>query len=157
MRDFTLKFSYIRAVWVHECIVCRLLTIFFQEKTDLSLIEYWFHDFLLKFQQASFRISIFTILPLPANRPYSEAIMHCIKLPLIILSGMFGLVCSQTWIKGTMKAKTLSPELLQKMDACWRATNYLSVGQVYLFLATCSVWRGHPCFFHFFPCSPHRF
>src|SRR6266496_4063328 len=26
----------------------------------------------------------------------------------------------------------LSPDLLQKMDAYWRATNYLSVGQIYL-------------------------
>jgi len=31
-----------------------------------------------------------------------------------------------------MKTKTLSPELLQKMDAYWRAANYLSVGQLYL-------------------------
>ncbi len=29
-------------------------------------------------------------------------------------------------------SKTLSPELLDKMDAYWRATNYLSVGQIYL-------------------------
>jgi len=28
---------------------------------------------------------------------------------------------------------TLSPELLQKMDAYWRAANYLSVGQIYLY------------------------
>src|ERR671937_2512895 len=28
--------------------------------------------------------------------------------------------------------KTLSPELLAKMDAYWRAANYLSVGQIYL-------------------------
>ncbi len=28
---------------------------------------------------------------------------------------------------------TLSPELLQKMDAYWRAANYLSVGQLYLY------------------------
>src|SRR6516164_2014477 len=27
----------------------------------------------------------------------------------------------------------LSPELLRKMDAYWRASNYLSVGQIYLF------------------------
>ena len=26
----------------------------------------------------------------------------------------------------------LSPELLQKIDAYWRAANYLSVGQIYL-------------------------
>ncbi len=31
-----------------------------------------------------------------------------------------------------MKKKTLSPELLHKMDAYWRAANYLSVGQLYL-------------------------
>ncbi len=28
---------------------------------------------------------------------------------------------------------TLSPEMLQRMDAYWRAANYLSVGQIYLF------------------------
>jgi len=32
-----------------------------------------------------------------------------------------------------MKTITLSPELLQKMDAYWRAANYLSVGQIYLY------------------------
>lgn len=32
-----------------------------------------------------------------------------------------------------MKTGTLSPALLQKMDAYWRATNYLSVGQIYLY------------------------
>lgn len=31
-----------------------------------------------------------------------------------------------------MKQSCLSPELLQKMDAFWRAANYLSVGQIYL-------------------------
>ena len=31
-----------------------------------------------------------------------------------------------------MKTKPLSPELLHKMDAYWRAANYLSVGQLYL-------------------------
>jgi xylulose-5-phosphate/fructose-6-phosphate phosphoketolase len=30
-------------------------------------------------------------------------------------------------------AKPLSPELLKKMDAYWRAANYLSVGQIYLY------------------------
>ena len=30
-------------------------------------------------------------------------------------------------------SKTLSPELLKKMDAWWRAANYLSVGQIYLY------------------------
>jgi xylulose-5-phosphate/fructose-6-phosphate phosphoketolase len=29
--------------------------------------------------------------------------------------------------------KSLYPELLRKMDAYWRAANYLSVGQIYLF------------------------
>ncbi len=32
-----------------------------------------------------------------------------------------------------MKTNTLAPELLRKMDAYWRAANYLSVGQIYLF------------------------
>jgi xylulose-5-phosphate/fructose-6-phosphate phosphoketolase len=31
------------------------------------------------------------------------------------------------------KAKTLSPELLHKINAYWRAANYLSVGQLYLY------------------------
>lgn len=31
------------------------------------------------------------------------------------------------------EAETLSPELLQKMNAYWRAANYLSVGQIYLY------------------------
>ena len=30
-----------------------------------------------------------------------------------------------------MKTNVLSPELLDKMDAYWRAANYLSVGQIY--------------------------
>ena len=29
--------------------------------------------------------------------------------------------------------KTLSTELLSKIDAYWRAANYLSVGQIYLY------------------------
>jgi len=32
-----------------------------------------------------------------------------------------------------MQKKTLSPDLLYKMDAYWRAANYLSVGQIYLY------------------------
>jgi xylulose-5-phosphate/fructose-6-phosphate phosphoketolase len=32
-----------------------------------------------------------------------------------------------------MKTKTLSPEMQRKMDAYWRAANYLSVGQIYLY------------------------
>ena len=32
-----------------------------------------------------------------------------------------------------MKISTLTPELLYKIDAYWRAANYLSVGQIYLF------------------------
>jgi xylulose-5-phosphate/fructose-6-phosphate phosphoketolase len=31
-----------------------------------------------------------------------------------------------------MKAKTLTPDTLKKIDAYWRAANYLSVGQIYL-------------------------
>jgi xylulose-5-phosphate/fructose-6-phosphate phosphoketolase len=30
-------------------------------------------------------------------------------------------------------ANTLSPELLHKMNAYWRAANYVSVGQIYLY------------------------
>ena len=33
----------------------------------------------------------------------------------------------------TLKTGTLSPELLDKMNAYWRAANYLSVGQIYLY------------------------
>ena len=36
-------------------------------------------------------------------------------------------------MKTKTDAKPLSPELLRKMDAYWRAANYLSVGQIYLF------------------------
>ncbi|HZV92931.1 MAG TPA: phosphoketolase family protein, partial [Caldimonas sp.] len=32
-----------------------------------------------------------------------------------------------------MKTQTLAPDLLRKMDAYWRAANYLSVGQIYLY------------------------
>jgi xylulose-5-phosphate/fructose-6-phosphate phosphoketolase len=32
-----------------------------------------------------------------------------------------------------MKSEPLSPDLLHKMDAYWRAANYLSVGQIYLY------------------------
>ncbi|WP_172640027.1 phosphoketolase [Desulfovibrio sp. X2] len=35
--------------------------------------------------------------------------------------------------KTTMSAKTLSPDMLRKIDAYWRAANYLSVGQIYLY------------------------
>jgi phosphoketolase len=31
------------------------------------------------------------------------------------------------------KANALTPELLSKMNAYWRAANYLSVGQIYLY------------------------
>lgn len=33
----------------------------------------------------------------------------------------------------TAKTNTLTPELLHKIDAYWRAANYLSVGQIYLY------------------------
>ncbi len=32
-----------------------------------------------------------------------------------------------------VKTRTLTPELLTKIDAYWRAANYLSVGQIYLY------------------------
>ena len=34
---------------------------------------------------------------------------------------------------GSKAVETLSPELLQKINAYWRAANYLSVGQIYLY------------------------
>jgi len=36
-------------------------------------------------------------------------------------------------MKTKTNAKTLSPDLLRKMNAYWRAANYLSVGQIYLY------------------------
>jgi xylulose-5-phosphate/fructose-6-phosphate phosphoketolase len=35
--------------------------------------------------------------------------------------------------KDVVLEKPLSPDLLRKMDAYWRAANYLSVGQIYLY------------------------
>src|SRR4030043_2469149 len=35
--------------------------------------------------------------------------------------------------KRNKRAKPLSPDLLRKMNAYWRAANYLSVGQIYLY------------------------
>ncbi len=35
--------------------------------------------------------------------------------------------------QATMKTNTLTPELLRRIDAYWRAANYLSVGQIYLY------------------------
>ncbi len=32
-----------------------------------------------------------------------------------------------------MKTSTLTPERLRRLDAWWRAANYLSVGQIYLY------------------------
>jgi xylulose-5-phosphate/fructose-6-phosphate phosphoketolase len=32
-----------------------------------------------------------------------------------------------------MKTKMFTPELLHKLDAYWRAANYLLVGQIYLY------------------------
>ncbi len=36
-------------------------------------------------------------------------------------------------MKPKTTAKTLSPDLLRKLDAWWRAANYLSAGQIYLY------------------------
>ena len=36
-------------------------------------------------------------------------------------------------LRTTKKANTLTPELLHKIDAYWRAANYLAVGQIYLY------------------------
>ena len=35
--------------------------------------------------------------------------------------------------KSTKRTAALTPELLHKMNAYWRAANYLSVGQIYLY------------------------
>ena len=32
-----------------------------------------------------------------------------------------------------MQTDTLNPDLLRRIDAYWRAANYLSVGQIYLY------------------------
>jgi xylulose-5-phosphate/fructose-6-phosphate phosphoketolase len=40
---------------------------------------------------------------------------------------------SDTAAFGAHPARTLTPELLQRMNAYWRAANYLSVGQIYLY------------------------
>ncbi|HXD00243.1 MAG TPA: hypothetical protein VN048_12955 [Verrucomicrobiae bacterium] len=32
-----------------------------------------------------------------------------------------------------MKTSTLTPKLLRLTDACWRAANHLSAGQIYLY------------------------
>jgi phosphoketolase len=37
----------------------------------------------------------------------------------------------------TAKANPLSPELLHKINAYWRAANYLSVGQIYFMTTRC--------------------
>jgi xylulose-5-phosphate/fructose-6-phosphate phosphoketolase len=39
----------------------------------------------------------------------------------------------ETKTKARPNSKTLSPDVLQKLHAYWRATNYLSVGQIYLY------------------------
>ena len=36
-------------------------------------------------------------------------------------------------IRGNVTQSALTPELLEKIDAYWRAANYLSVGQIYLY------------------------
>jgi xylulose-5-phosphate/fructose-6-phosphate phosphoketolase len=37
-----------------------------------------------------------------------------------------------SFIDPTIQKNTLTAEELRKIDAYWRATNYLSVGQIYL-------------------------
>ncbi len=32
-----------------------------------------------------------------------------------------------------MATTTLTPDLLHRMEVCWRAANYLSVGRIYLY------------------------
>jgi phosphoketolase len=38
-----------------------------------------------------------------------------------------------TWVADGAADASLAPDLLRKMDAYWRAANYLSVGQIFLF------------------------
>ena len=38
-----------------------------------------------------------------------------------------------TTLPGAALAGPLSPDLLRRIDAYWRAANYLSVGQIYLY------------------------
>jgi xylulose-5-phosphate/fructose-6-phosphate phosphoketolase len=40
--------------------------------------------------------------------------------------------------------KTLSPDVVRKMDAYWRASNYLSVGQIYLYANPLLKKTAHP-------------
>ncbi|PYL29576.1 MAG: hypothetical protein DMF45_05160, partial [Verrucomicrobia bacterium] len=42
-------------------------------------------------------------------------------------------VASEESAKVSVSTQPLSAEELRKMDAYWRAANYLSVGQIYLF------------------------
>jgi len=39
----------------------------------------------------------------------------------------------ESTLKPAMKTAALTPELLAKMNAYWRAANYVSVGQIYLY------------------------
>jgi xylulose-5-phosphate/fructose-6-phosphate phosphoketolase len=41
--------------------------------------------------------------------------------------------CGDACTNAAVPTNTLSPEVLQRMDAYWRAANYLSVGQIYLY------------------------
>src|SRR5215469_1263355 len=45
----------------------------------------------------------------------------------------FGMQPSSPTSSGKGSVAPLSPELLRNMDAYWRAANYLSVGQIYLY------------------------
>jgi xylulose-5-phosphate/fructose-6-phosphate phosphoketolase len=38
-----------------------------------------------------------------------------------------------TTVSTTTAQNPLAPDLLERMDAWWRAANYLSVGQIYLY------------------------
>src|SRR5688500_6024662 len=60
--------------------------------------------------------------------------MHCaISRPLFYYASAGR--CEKTYVYLLMSTKEtpLAPELLRKMDAYWRAANYLSVGQIYLY------------------------
>jgi len=45
---------------------------------------------------------------------------------------------------GAITGETLNTEQLRKIDAYWRAANYLSVGQIYLLDNSFSLWFSRP-------------
>lgn len=67
------------------------------------------------------------LLPFPGSRKFSEK--ECI--PLAKSSGPRTKVTVKTSARMSKKGP-LSPDALRKLDAWWRASNYLAAGQLYL-------------------------